>query len=349
MELLTEQTYEEFEAFMLGHPGSSFTQSLDWWKVKTNWQHAGVISRGADGRIVGAVSLLIQRVPVFGTSMLYSPRGPVCDLHDEAVLRDLKSGIDQLARQYKAHTYKMDPDVPMSDSAFIAIANKLGFRQFYGPEGFETIQARFNYRLDIAGKTEEDVLANMTQKTRYNIRVAKKHGVQVRPVGLEYLDDFVRIMQVTGERDSFATRPRAYFERMLTALGEHVRLYMAFYEDQAVSGAIATNYGGKCCYVYGASDNVYRNVMPNYLVQWEMIRWALETGCTLYDFQGVSGNLDPENNHLYGLYRFKKGFNGYLDELAGEFDYDYRPVTAKLVKRAISINEALRKWKKGRK
>ena len=92
-----------------------------------------------------------------------------------------------------------------------------------------------------------------------------------------------------------------------------------------ISGAICTNYaGGKTCYVYGASDNSDREVMPNYLMQWEMIRWAVETGCTVYDFQGVSGILDPDS-HMYGLYRFKSGFRGSLDELAGEFDCIYSP------------------------
>lgn len=110
-------------------------------------------------------------------------------------------------------------------------------------------------------------------------------------------------------------RPKAYFERMLEALGEHVRLYMGFYENAPVCGAITTNYAGKCCYVYGASDNVHRDVMPNYLMQWEMIKWAVETGCEVYDFQGVSGNLE-EGSHMYGLYQFKRGFNGRLDELA---------------------------------
>ena len=167
-----------------------------------------------------------------------------------------------------------------------------------------------------------------------------KHGVEIRVVGQEYLDDFVRIMQTTGERDGFNVRPKAYFARMLDALGEHVRMYMAFYQDQPISGAITTNYAGKTCYVYGASDNVYRNVMPNYLIQWEMIKWAIETGCAIYDFQGVSGNMD-ENGHMYGLYRFKRGFNGTLDELAGEFDYVYQPLKAKMVDKAIALNGSL--------
>ncbi|MEG2074061.1 MAG: methicillin resistance protein, partial [Angelakisella sp.] len=80
--------------------------------------------------------------------------GPVCDLHNEAVLSDLKTGIDSLAKSYNAHSFKMDPDVPASDKEFLETMERMGFRRFYGPDGFETIQARFNYRLPIEGKTE---------------------------------------------------------------------------------------------------------------------------------------------------------------------------------------------------
>lgn len=345
MEILTPEQYGEYDAFVGAHPQGGFTQMSAWRLVKNNWGYAAVVSRGADGAIRGAMGVLIQRIPLLGSSFLYCPRGPVCDLHDREVLADLKAGADALAKEHNAHLFKMDPDTLMTDTEFIAIAKEMGFAQFYGPEGFETIQARFNYRLYLEGRSEEEVLAAITQKTRYNIRLAQKKGVEIRVVGCEYLDDFVRIMKVTGERDGFNVRPKEYFERMLTALGEQVRLYMAFYEGQPVSGAITTNCAGKACYVYGASDNVFRNVMPNYLIQWEMIRWAIETGCTVYDFQGVSGDMSEENP-MFGLLRFKRGFNGTLDELAGEFDFLYSPLKAKLADGAMEINEQLHAFKK---
>ena len=345
VEILTPEQYGEMEEFVSRHPQGGFTQSVNWQKVKNNWGYEAVVSRGEDGEIKGAVSVLIQKIPLVGTAFLYAPRGPVCDLHDKEVLADLKAGVDVLAKKYNAHTFKMDPDVLMSDTDFLAIAKSMGFTQQYGPDGFEGIQARFNYRLYLMGRTEEELLANLTQGTRRKVRIAMRNGVEVRRVGPEYLDEFVRIMRVTGERDGFNVRPKAYFERMLEALGEHVRLYMGFYENAPVCGAITTNYAGKCCYVYGASDNVHRDVMPNYLMQWEMIKWAVETGCEVYDFQGVSGNLE-EGSHMYGLYQFKRGFNGRLDELAGEFDYVYRPVKARMVDQAIALNGALGQLKR---
>lgn len=345
MEILKPEQYGEYERFVSTHPQGGFTQSVNWQKVKSNWGYEAVVSRGPSGEIAGAVGVLIQKVPVIGTSFLYAPRGPVCDLHDKQVLRDLKAGVDQLAERHNAHEFKMDPDVLMSDTDFIAIAREMGFAQSYGPDGFEGIQARFNYRLYLNGRTEEELLANLTQTTRRKVRIAMRKGVEVRPVGQEYLEDFVRIMRVTGERDGFNTRPKEYFARMLDALGANVRLYMGFYENTPVCGAITTNYAGKCCYVYGASDNVHRDVMPNYLMQWEMIRWAVETGGQVYDFQGISGDFS-EGGHMYGLYQFKRGFNGQVDELAGEFDYVYQPVKKKLVEQAASLKDKLTTMKK---
>lgn len=341
MEIITKEQYDAYEAFVASHPQGGFTQSLRWPLVKSNWGSEAILSRDGAGNIRGAMLVLIQKIPYIGTSFLYAPRGPVCDLHDRETLADLLEGVRVLAKRYRAHRFKMDPEVFASDEAFLRLARELGFTRFYGPEGFETIQARFNYRLYLQGRSEEELFANLTQKTRYNVRLAQKHGVEVRVVGPEYLEEFVRIMQTTGQRDGFNVRPKEYFARMLAGLGDYVRLYMAFYQGQPVSGAITTNFAGKTCYVYGASDNVARNVMPNYLIQWEMIRWAVQTGCTVYDFQGVSGNLD-EHAHMYGLYRFKKGFNGQLDELAGEFDLVFRPLAAKLVDAALA-------WRAGRR
>jgi hypothetical protein len=131
-------------------------------------------------------------------------------------------------------------------------------------------------------------------------------------------------------------RPKSYFTRFLTAMGDHARLYMGTCKGQTVCGAIAVNFSNKCCYVYGASDNVYRDAMPNYLMQWEMMRWALQTGCEVYDFQGISGNLSEENNPLYGLYRFKRGFPGEVVELVGEFELVYRPLLYRMFKKLPS-------------
>ena len=342
MEILSRENYGEYEAFVRAHPRGSIMQSVLWHGVKRGWGHEVVVSRGQDGQIRGGMSVLIQRIPVVGVSLLYAPRGPVCDLHDAALLKDLKSGADEIARRYKGYLFKIDPDTSAADTVFTGLAKELGFKAFLGGDGFETIQPRFNYRVYLGGRSEDALFAGFNQQARRNVRIALKNGVEVKICGKEALDAFAAIMQVTGERDGFSVRPKSYFESMMDALGEHCRLYMAYYQGRALAGALTTNYAGKCCYLYGASDNEYRKVMPNYLVQWEMIRWAAATGCEVYDFQGVSGNLEDESSPLYGLYRFKRGFGGQVDEGPGEFDFVYRPLRARLVGLLIGLNDWLR-------
>ena len=140
------------------------------------------------------------------------------------------------------------------------------------------------------------------------------------------MPEFYEVLKETTERDRFLVRAYSYYEDLYDSLvpvgmGE---LFIAEYEDKIISGTLAFVIGDKAWYIYGASSNAHRNVMPNYLIQWEMIRWAKSLGCTLYDFRGVPGHL-TEDNPLYGLYRFKKGFNGEYTEFIGEWDIVYRP------------------------
>jgi len=323
MEILAKEKYQEFEDFaeQTWHKNGNFTQSLEWIELKANWGHEIVVSRNDCGEIVGAMLILMQKLPIFGWNLLYSPHGPVCDYHDKAVMKDLLDGAKEVAKRHHGFMIKVDPCVRETDEETIREFTDLGYTFEPGKKDFETIQVRFNYGLtDIYGKTEEEVLMSFTQKTRYNIRVAMKHGVECRICDKSYLPEFYRLMKVTAVRDNFIPRPLSYFEHMMDVFGDKLRLYMCFYEDKAVSGAICVQMAGKTWYVFGASDNEYRNVMPNYLMQWSMIRWAIEGNCFLYDFLGIPVNADP-NSPMIGVYRFKKGFNGEILGYVGEFDY----------------------------
>ena len=345
-EIVSAKSLGELDRFVESHPNGGFTQLSAWHKVKPGWDWTAVISRGEDKAIRGSMSILIKRLPL-GCSLLYSPRGPVCSPDDYDAIDDLIAGAREVGRKNGAYALKVDPDILFCEEGFCNHLKSLGFTHSYGPDGFEGIQARFNYRLYLNGRSEDELFMNLTQGCRRKVRIAQKNGVEVRAVpGSEGLDDFCRLMEQTGRRDGFLVRDRRYFERFLSALGDRARLYLGYYQGQAVCGAISVVCAKKCCYVYGASGNDHRDVMPNYLMQWEMIRWAVQSGCDVYDFQGVSGNLSPEGNHMYGLYQFKKGFNGTLDELLGEFDITYRPVAAAaagLGRRAVSLIQDVRR------
>lgn len=319
-ELVNQTNLAEYEAFVQSHPKGHFAQSSLWAKQKPAWTWQAIICRGEDGKIKGSVAFLIRKMPIVRKKMMYACRGPVCDLTDRATFEELMEAAKRLAKTEKAYVIKIDPDVPSSDTAFAKLLTDCGFKTKDTGKNFEAIQPKYVFRLYLNGRSEEEILASFHQKWRYNIRLAVKKGVEVRICGKEMVDDFARIMVETGVRDNFATRPPEYFSAMLDNLGEKCRLYMAFHEGKPIAGTLAILYGDKVWYLYGASSNEHRNLMPNYLLQWNMIQWAIENHCRVYDFRGVSGDISEDNPH-YGLYRFKKGFGGEFTEFVGEYDY----------------------------
>ena len=342
-EIITEKTLSEYEAFVQSHPKGNFAQSFLWGKQKPMWRWQAVAVRGTDGKIRGTLALMTRPVPVIGRTLMYGCRGPVCDLDDRETLSQLIEGARALARENRAYVIKIDPDVPSSNTQFAGLLHELGFRGKEGGKNFEAIQPRYVFRLNVEGKTEDELLAGFHQKWRYNIRLAERRGVTVRICGKEMVPAFSELMLTTGVRDGFVTRKPAYFEAMLDNLGGHCRLYMAF--DPAgtpIAGTLAIHYGDKVWYLYGASSNEHRNLMPNYLLQWRMIQWAVETGCRVYDFRGVSGDVS-EDNPLYGLYRFKQGFGGEFTEFIGELDLVLSPVVYWCVEHGTSVFKELRR------
>ena len=342
-EIITEKTLSEYEAFVQSHPKGNFAQSFLWGKQKPMWRWQAVAVRGTDGKIKGTLALMTRPVPVIGRTLMYGCRGPVCDLDDRETLAELIEGAKALAKENRAYVIKIDPDVPSSNTQFAGLLHELGFRGKEGGKNFEAIQPRYVFRLNVEGKTEDELLAGFHQKWRYNIRLAERKGVTVRICGKEMVPAFSELMLTTGVRDGFVTRKPEYFAAMLDNLGEHCRLYMAF--DPAgtpIAGTLAIHYGDKVWYLYGASSNEHRNLMPNYLLQWRMIQWAVETGCRVYDFRGVSGDVS-EDNPLYGLYRFKQGFGGEFTEFIGELDLVLSPVVYWCVEHGTSVFKELRR------
>lgn len=327
MKLVNDTNREKYVEFIQKHPKGHFLQSPEWAKLKSDWINEVLLVEDEKGNIKGAMSILIREIPYFRHTMMYSPRGPVCDVHDKKTMQELVNGAKELAKKYNSFVLKVDPDVPSTDEEFKRIAKECGFKIKENVKDFtEVIQPRYVFRLDVENKTEEELMKSFHEKTRYNIRLAGRKGVTVRDGNREDLKDFYKIMKETGTRDDFLIRPLDYFEKMYDDLGpEHLRLIMADYEGKPISGVVAIYYGDKVWYLYGASSNAHRNVMPNYLLQWEMIKWSLEKNCRIYDFRGVSGHVD-ENHPQYGIYKFKKGFNGDFVEFVGELNMVFKPV-----------------------
>ncbi len=330
---------EEYSLFLETSPYSNTTQSIFWAKLKWEWNYEGVFVK-RDGEIVAAVTVLIKKIGPF--SMMYAPKGPVCDISDLSLLKELKLEIDKLAKMKKAFLFTCDPEVSFNQDIIDAFVS-LGFTaKNRGCSKDELIQPRFNMMLNIKDKTEDELMASFNEKTRYNIRYAKRKGVEVRySRSDEDIKKFHEISEITAIRDKITCRSLQYFKVMRDVFPEqYLRVYTAEHEGEALSGAIAICYGKKMWYIYGASSNNKRNLMPNHLMQWEMIKWGLENGCEVYDFGGVF-ELSKEN----GLYRFKEGFcrEEGLMELVGEFEFIYNKTLYNLFTKAVPKIRGIRR------
>lgn len=339
--VIDDKEQEMFDRFVAEHPKGHVLQTWAWGQVKKSmgWVPLAAVLQ-EEGVVKAAILILKRRLPLPGISrsIFYAPRGPVADVHDERIMNQLLAGVRRLARQHGAIFLKIDPDIQASDNRFREYLLRSGFRKTVTAEGFEGVQPTYVFRLDI-DKDEEELLSQMSSKTRYNLRLAQRKGVVVREAeSKEDLKTFYQILEETAARDRFLIRGYSYFEEIWDQMvvRDMARVFLAYYQGLPISGALALTLGKKTWYLYGASSNEYRNVMPNYLIQWSMIQWARQRGCTLYDFRGVSGDLS-EDNPLFGLYRFKKGFGGEFTEFIGEWDIVYDPVFYWLWNRVLPV------------
>ena len=336
-EIIDIDRASELDSFVASHERGHFMQSSLWGRVKDDWGWFGVICRDDGGEICGTMAVLVRKISKLPYHMLYAPRGPVCDLHDSGVFNTLISAAKEEGRKYNAYALKIDKDVDTNDGEYRKIVMDAGFKINPVTDYFKGFQCARVIRIDLEGKTEDDVFASFDSGHRRKIRIAIKNGVEIETSGSEKTGIFYEMMKETTERDGFELRSEAYFRKLLDTFGDRARLYIAYYTPEGgeripIAGTLSVEYGDKFWYFYGASRNIHRNVMPNYLLQWEMIKRAVSLGCSIYDFRGVS-RFDEDD----GLYRFKIKFGAYKEEFMGEMDLDFKPAAAKFVGVAQNI------------
>lgn len=227
-----------------------------------------------------------------GLSWLEAPRGPLFE--DEKGFSEIITKIIGIGQKEKSIFIRFSPYEKMK------IVNcKLIISPFDHHPQTSLI-------LDLS-RSEDQILGQMKPKGRYNIKVAEKHGVTVRPS--EDVDQFYALLAKTGSRDGFGVHPKSYYQKMLESMPGHTQLLLAEYQGKVIAGGIFVFLNDWGIYYYGASDNDYRNVMAPYLIQWTAIKEAKQRGCRFYDFLGIA----PENakNHTWaGVTEFKKKFGG---------------------------------------
>ena len=315
---MPEVELADWDHFLGSHPDAHLLQMGEWGELKRGfgWEPVRVVHNDKVG-----CQILFRRLPL-GLTLGYMPK-PVFTLN-EAEGRFWEE-VDSVCKKQHAIFLKIEPDAWEDGAQPLNLSNfKLSNHNIQPPR---------TITLDIKDN-EEAILARMKPKCRYNIRLAGKKGVTVR--AWDNVSAFHEMLTVTGGRDDFGVHALEYYQRVYGLFHPKgtCELLTAEYEGKPLASLMVFANARRAWYVYGASNELERNRMPAYLLQWEAIRWAKLRGCEEYDLWGVpdekeetlEANFETRQDGLWGVYRFKRGFGGQLKRAAQAVDRVYDPL-----------------------
>ena len=303
---------KQYDKFIGSQKQAQFLQSTGWQKFQESLgRKTWLVGVEEDGKLV-AGSLVVKYSLPLGQSYLYSPRGPVMN-DDEQVWNTMVEGIKKIAKEEGVIFYRAEPGMTQTKIADCRL-------QIADLKTTKPIQPKDSLLLDLS-KTEDQLLSEMHHKTRYNIRLAERKGVEIK-FGENNFEDFWKILEETYKRQGVKTHLSGYYEKMLK-VGEEdgfkVQLVSAYYEKKIVACNLVVYYGDMVTYLHGGSLGEYRNIMAPHLLQWATIQRVKEDGYKWYDFWGIAPDDNPKHPWA-GVTRFKKGFGGVVMHYPGTFD-----------------------------
>jgi len=284
--------------------------------------------------------LVLLRKVAGGFTIAYVPHGP-------DIGRSYRNGdfLVQLGREIEKHLDVKPVFIRYDLPWGVKSSGQVSFA--FGPElvkAVSDIQPPDTVVVSLR-EPEDEILKRMKPKTRYNIRLSGKKGVVINRGGKELLSAWYDLYRETAERDRITIHSKSYYESVfdiaeLSKSGApEVILFTAVFSDELLAGIIVLIYGSRATYLYGASSGNKRNLMPNYALQWEAMKYAKEQGCEEYDLFGIPPDDDP-SHPMHGLYRFKTGFGGEVIRMPGCWDLPLKP----LMYRVYRTAEKARKW-----
>jgi lipid II:glycine glycyltransferase (peptidoglycan interpeptide bridge formation enzyme) len=308
--------------------------------------------------VVAAAQILQRSIALpLGRSvcMLYVPKGPLlADWNDAALRARVLADLRSFAREEGAFFIKIDPDLAYGyglageaserpdpvGAQFVAELKLAGWRF-----SNEQVQMRNTMLIDV-NKTDEQLLAAMKQKGRYNLRLAQKKGVLVRRGTPADFPELYKMYAETSVRDGFVIRSEEYYRAVWDRFYEAGMLIplLAEVEGQPVAGLMLFVFGSQSWYLYGMSRDLYRDWMPNYLLQWEAMQVSRAAGCETYDLWGAPDEFN-DSDPMWGVYRFKLGLGAYEARHIGAWDLPLQPLTYGLYTQVLPRLIAAMRWR----
>ena len=313
---------EEIELEQLS--STNLLQSPVWAKFKGEFGWDARAFRPGGGPWAGGPLLVLTRKFGPGASLSYVPYGPTPpDRGSElpaAELRDLGRALAAAQPTLPLCT-RFDP---LWSAGSLAPTG-------HGREALRKAPVDIQPPSTVLIRLDDDpdqILAAMHKKNRYNIRLAGRSGVEISTGAFDDLVRWYDIYRVTAARDRITIHPLRYYQRLFVLASESgdvaLHLYLAWHDGDLLAGIVVAEVGNQATYLYGASSNDKRNLMPNYALQWHAMQSARSRGMASYDLFGVPRADDPAHP-MHGLYRFKTGFGGVLVHRVGSWDAVARP------------------------
>jgi lipid II:glycine glycyltransferase (peptidoglycan interpeptide bridge formation enzyme) len=223
-------------------------------------------------------------------------------------------------KKHKVIFFQLEPNSKEQDESsdtLIQTCKDIGVKTSHHP-----LFTKHTFVLDLT-KSEDELLSAMHNKTRYNIKIAQKHTVQVKEDNSkEAFDEYLKLNEETTKRQGFYAHTSSYHKRMWENLHPAgiAKLWTARYNNTVVAAWILFVWNKTLYYPYGTSSREHRNVMAPYLLLWNIIKWAKEQKLTSFDLWGALGEHPDEKDPFYGFHKFKSGFSPTLVTFQGSFD-----------------------------
>jgi lipid II:glycine glycyltransferase (peptidoglycan interpeptide bridge formation enzyme) len=326
-------------------PNAHVLQTWEWGQIKSRfgWKPIYMLWRDESEKVVAAALVLERIIHLMGIEtpmrVMYVPKGPILNWSDIELRHRVLSDLKTTALDEFVFFIKIDPDVTLgtgvpdqNDSQdnplgqdVIAELMEMGWRF-----SEEQIQFRNTVTIDLTPDIET-LLANMKQKTRYNVRLAGRRGVVVREAKEEDLELLYGMYVETSIRDDFVIRDKDYYRTVWSTFMRSgiAQPIIAEVDEVPIGALIPFCFADKAWYLYGMSRVIHRDKMPNYLLQWDAMCRAKANGCRIYDLWGAPDEFN-ESDSMWGVYRFKQGLGGEVVRHIGAWDLPIKPIYYRL-------------------
>lgn len=277
--------------------------------------------------------LTIHKIPHTNYNIGYLPKG---NLPDKKLIEELK----RIGKENKCIFIQLEPNVSASIVNNQSSIINLGLRPAIHP-----LFTKYTFQLDLT-KSEEELLKNMHSKTRYNIKIAQKHAVEIIEDNSEKaFGEYLKLTEETTKRQKFFAHTQKYHQLMWETLGNKklmknkltAHLLLVKYKKEVLVAWILFVFKDTLYYPYGASSDKHRETMASNLMMWEAIKFGKEMGLKKFDMWGALGPEPNPKDPWYGFHRFKQGYGAELVEFVGSYDLVINPIIYKIYKVADKI------------